>query len=61
MNPNGYKKVGKKARHGRRRKPQGHGSHRTVGTIRDPIKKAFQRDFKRKKLKEQERVERLAW
>jgi hypothetical protein len=44
----GYKKVSKKARRGRKRNPEGHRSHHTKGTIRDPINKAFKRTYLQK-------------
>lgn len=45
MTDTGYKKVGKKARHGRKRNPEPHGSHRNSakGVVSDPISRAFKR------------------
>lgn len=52
--PDGFKKVGRKTRNGRKRRPQGHGSHRTIGTIKDPIARQKKIDFQRKRFQEED-------
>lgn len=57
----GYKKVSKKARRGRKRNPVGHKSHRTPGTVSDPVSKAFKRTHLQWMREQRQRVEDAAW
>lgn len=57
----GWKKVGHKARNGRRRRPVPHGSHRKGPGLADPLSRAMKRERLRRAREDAERVERAAW
>lgn len=57
----GYKKVGHKARRGRKRSPAPHGQHRNPGALRDPLTRAMKRMRLERKRRDDLRVERAAW
>jgi hypothetical protein len=51
MSNEGYKKVGHKARRGKKVPHGTHGGHRKAGAVRDPISRAQKTDQRLKRLK----------